>query len=484
MKTTLQYHPENQLPYWPKLYSRKALIFSILIIALFNIIFMRIAMPAFMIIAGITILFFFFYSLAYYTLKWQAIPLKVLYQKLFLFSLLYRLVFLAYVYLLTYLYDPTNLEMDFGAMDAWRFYGSAMALKAKLFQPEYWNTLAQYWRNPADWGFPIYLSIIHYAFGNSVFIPKLINCFLGSLTVVYLTKLAYHQHGVIYARIVGITAMLIPTLLWFSCRYLKEPLMIFLIVIIFYHSVRIVKRRQINILSILIIVFFTYFLFYFRTVLAVLVIFSIVSFFLLNSLRGGFRNIIIIISTIIFLFAIFRLAQQSAQIYEVEEQYDQSFTIGPKNVEYSIFRLKNISVKTTTVYPLIIASSFFAPFPSFLNLDERQLLIIAHYPNELVRNIIYYFALLGIFSAFRKKLKENILLLTFVIGYILILGITGNAQLERFQVPALPFIIVFISAGIVDSHVLWHKRFNLYLIIMFCIEASWNIFKMDIRGIL
>lgn len=468
--------------YWPQRYTQFALLFTMLIIAFFNLLFLKYAMPVFLLVSGILIIAFFFLYLNRYTKKWHDIAEKPFYTKLFWHSFAYRLVFVGYMYLLTWIHNPQALPLHFNARDPWKYWAAARAIQGHLFSSQVFEILATYYRSTADFGFPLYLGFMH-SLVNSVIWVIFLNCVWGSLTVVLLSKISHIMFSYDHAKLTGILAMLMPPLMWFGAMYLKETVMIFLVVCVFYFSLKSYEAGKWSLQNLFIVVGASFSLFYFRTVLAVLVIFS-VGFYIGLNLPSRRKSFFSIVFALVFFVSIYQVAIKSQQLAEAQAQYDRIDSAGENILSDKVGMVKNISVKQAAVLPFILAGAVVTPFPSFLDTDERQFSVLAHFPNELIRNLIYYFAFLGFFFCVKNSLAKSSLVLFFSAGYIFILAITSTSFLDRFQLPVLPFIIILISVGYINSSPMWRNRWRYYLILMFCAQVAWNVFKLSIRGIL
>jgi hypothetical protein len=468
--------------YWPINFTNKAIVYSLTVTLGISTFFLKYFMPVELLLAGLLIIIFFFFGLNYYSKNWRNLPYTVFEKKLFFFSLLFRLIFVFYMYLLTSLIEPLSFPFELGAADSWLYHGVAQKL-ANNPLGEYFKILNEQMQSKSDFGFPIFQSLIYKVFGGYTFPVRLINCILGSYTVVYLSRLSYFIFNEAHAKLTGIIAMLFPSLLWFSAIQLKETLMLFMIVTIFYHAIRMNEQHRIRLKSLLTIILLSFFLFYFRTFLAVLTIISVLVYYTLSSLRILSLKKVLIISCI-FLGSII-LVNKGGINKDIGEVYTEGAVSGylAKNLNAEARRVGNINYEQTSVTPMIVLSSFITPFPTLLNTEPRQIRIIAHFQNEIVRNLIYYFALLGLIIIVKNHLRQGSILVFFISGYLYVITNAGNSFQDRFHLVMIPFIIVAVSVGMIQSSHKWIQRWNWYLVFIFIVHLSWTIFKLDIRGL-
>jgi len=468
--------------FWPYVYSRKLIILALLLLIVFSLLFSDKMMAFPILITGFIIFSAFFLLLNNYSVSWISYSPKVFYKKLFLYSLLFRLVFVVYQYLLAYYLQPGSFPFEINATDSWTYHIAAVEIRDDLFNRNLFSTLKDILRERSDWGFTIYSGIIYRIFGNSPVFVRLMNCLLGSLTVILLSKIAGNLRSFQHARLTGIIAMLMPPLLWFGGMSLKETLMIFMVVAVLHYGIDYVIKRKLKIIGIIIMISFTFFLLYFRTILAILLFICLGAYFFINTANRKNISVIILFST--FILATWFLIKTFGFIGSIEGAYGQSKNFFTTKMTEKTQMVGNINYKLTAVSPLIIGSSVVTPFPSFLYLEERQLGIVIHYQNELIRNFMYYFAFMGLFYLFKSDFKKNSLIIMFTLGYLFIMAYTGYSFEDRFQLVSLPTMIICMSAGLIDSKPVWLRRWNFYLAAIIIAILAWNVFKLSIRGIL
>jgi hypothetical protein len=64
-----------------------------------------------------------------------------------------------------------------------------------------------------------------------------------------------------------------------------------------------------------------------------------------------------------------------------------------------------------------------------------------------------------------------------------VLALTGTAFQDRYQLPALPFLIIVMSSGIIEIRTHQIKWFNIYSILISVAIVWWNLFKINLRGL-
>lgn len=469
----------NGINYWPNSYSKKAIILSIFIVGIFQVLFSSYMMPMFLLSFGIIFILLFYLSLSYFSIKWREISEKTFYKKVFIYSFIFRFIFVLYHYAITKIYDPASFPMEISAADTWTYH--LRALELANIPISYFIKYLEADALPSDWGFPFYLGIIYKFFGPYTFPVRVLNCLWSSLTVIFLSKSVSRVYTFEHARLTGIILMLIPSLSWFAGIQLKETLMIFIVIVIFYLAIYIMERRKHLFFLIVLMLFLTISLYYFRPFLVALVLFSTGAYFGLSAAKKN--NFLIVVLFIALMGITIGIMNQLGVISDLQSTYDQKDNMIESNVAHLVSGVGNIDVKNIAVLPLIMIGAVVTPFPSFLNLDERQVGILCHFQNEMIRNFMYFFAFLGLFHMVRNNFKKSSIFVLFAASYIYVLAMAGSSYEDRFQLPALPFIVVMIAVGIIESNYKWLKRWNYYLIIIIAAQIAWNLFKLNIRGL-
>lgn len=466
---------------WTLNNSRNAITFSLSIILLHIVIFPQYIMSIPILTIGIIIIMFFFLAFNYYLIKWNDV--KKIERKIFLHSLVYRLIAVVGMYVLTYLYDPLNLPMEFGAADAWNYHASG-AIVSDAIQKDrsILDALSGFWKSENDYGFSIYIGLIYSLFGKNILIVKAINAIWGSLTAVRIYQICKNIFDEESARISAILCMLFPSLLWFSSMMLKETILIFLIVNIAFYilQIAIYPQKWANYLAGLLISLVP--IYYFRVFLIPLIMFCMLLQLIFNNDKNKKRKFLFYFATL-FIMTITAYVINSLNM---TQGFIKTFegSSGTFNAELSNSAIqRGINYKIAIVAPFLILGAIITPFPSLIHFDDGQIGIYMHYQNEIIRNVMYFFVFIAIYRLFKQFNKLTIFITSFSLGYIAILAFSGVSFQDRFQVIALPFLLILMGYGIKNySHKL-SKKWGIYIFFITVAILSWNIFKLSIRGL-
>jgi hypothetical protein len=432
-------------------------------------------------VMGVTIIFWFYFSLTSYFRKWESSA--GFRQKLFLHSLIYRIIAIIGVYCLTYFYDPYNLPMEIGAADGWNYHYSGELVSKTLKEGRnVFTALSGYWKNETDYGFSIYLGVVYYYLGPSIILIKLLNAVFGSITAIRVYQIATLIYSEKKARQAAILFMLFPPLLWFSAMYLKETILIFLIVNSSYYILKITHQPEKGIKFVGLLLVSLIPLYYFRLFLIPLIIIAAAIHFFFYFSVAKKNKFLIRFSFILISIGIFFVLRKFNMLEKIYELSNQGSTAFSNELTNSAIQ-RGVSYKQALIAPFILLGSIITPFPSLINFDENQFGIYMHYQNEIVRNAMYFFVFTGMYCALKNRARNMAYIFSFAVGYIMILALSGVSFQDRFQLLGLPFLIFFIPIGLDWQHKKKLKFWEIYLFVITIAILSWNIFKLSIRGL-
>lgn len=465
---------------WNSLYTFNSIFYSSIILIFFNVSYFSIHTPFFLLFSGLVIIISFFYFLSYFLHYWIITQSKTFVRNLFLVSMIVRIIGVFYLYYLTLLQSPESFPFEINSVDAIFYHNNARLLSDFIGTGDYFSVLRNLSDSKSDWGFQIYLSAIYYMLGDATIFPRLLNCLFGSLSVVYVYNIARKTYSEKHGRVASILTMLMPSFWWFGGMHLKETVMIWLILFYVDSLITIFRAGKLQFKRLIMVIMALISLYYFRVflppfLLSISIIYILFNFF---STRRFVRN-----SLVVIVFLAMVIVSTNLGINETMEfgSGDRDNFLS-KNIEYSA-KNRSIDLNLSTTLPFMFIGAVVTPFPSILMLEERQLPIIAHFQNEIIRNFLYFFVFLGTFFAFGDRFKERSIVLFSGYGYILILALTGTAFQDRYQLPALPFMIIIMASGILEIKQHQIKWFNIYSILISVAIVWWNLFKINLRGL-
>ncbi|KAA1244182.1 glycosyltransferase family 39 protein [Aquimarina sp. RZ0] len=468
--------------FWTKANTTILVFFTIGILLLHLVAFPDYIMPFPILLAGIGAIIFFVAGLQYYSQIWSQV--NNFGQRIFFTSLLFRLIAIESLYLLTFFYDPANLPMEIHAQDSWNYhYSGSMVADALNEGRPISIALSNIWKSETDYGFATVIGFIYYLFGKNILIIKLFNAILSSITVIRIYQIARFSYDEQRARLAGIITMLMPPLLWFSAFYLKETILIFLIVNIGYLTHILIVKKKLRVFNSFLILCHFGVIFYFRVILAPLLMTCVITQVLFWKNTSKNYKLSSILVTLLFVVGSFWVMKELGMYKYIESALEASKDqFGNELSDTS--KKRGVTYAAAIISPLLIAAAIITPFPSLLDFSDAQLGIYSHFQNEIIRNCLYFFVFLGLFNAIKKKNKGVIFIGGFAITYIMILAASGISFQDRFQILALPFLIIFMADGIATKYPKRTKHWMRYLSAIFIVILSWNLFKLSNRGLI
>ncbi|WP_108868956.1 glycosyltransferase family 39 protein [Aquimarina aquimarini] len=470
---------------WTKTYSGIALLFAIIVMATHILLFPEYTMPLLILLGGLGTIFLFFIALPHYS-KYCATTNNNtgFIKKLFLHSILYRILGVIMMYVYTMFFDEVSLPFEIGAIDSINYDASGKMVAEAIEKGNgIFKTLSGFWKGQSDYGFSIVIGILYYIFGSYTIVIKFFNILIGSFTVVRMYQITRYIYDEKRARLTGILMMLMPPFLWFGAMILKETLLIFIIVNIGYFVTKLMYTEKFKPFVFGFIIFQIVITLYFRTFIAPLLLGCILlQLIFLKTKRKHYRILSVCIS-LLLVYGSYTIVEQLGMKENIEAIVTASQNQFDNELSHTA-NTRGISYTKAIVAPLLFAGAIVTPFPSLLDFEEVQLGIFAHFQNEIIRNSLYFFMFFGLYRVIKYPPKASVFILSFVVGYILILAISGISFQDRFQLLALPFLLIFMADGIVTDYPKKIKHWKIYLFFIFAAILMWNLFKLSNRELL
>lgn len=464
------------LDYFPKYFTNKAIILYLISMILISLLFFSHIMSLIWWILGFTAVIGFFYFSNIYSRKWSNFTPNTFSKKIFLTAFIIRVIWVLFSYVLYVI--MTGQPFEFSVGDAKMYQRIAEALAETGFG-NYENV---FWGMPvSDRGYGTYLGVLYMVVGNNILIARLIKALLGAWMCVLIYKLSTRNFGEAVGRIAAIFCMLMPNLIYYSGLHLKEAEMLFLVVLFMERADSLIRVHKYTFMTVIPTLLIGGSLFFFRTVLGATAMFSFFTALIFSSRRVmTMSKKVVITGWVIVALAFFA---GSTIINEVEEIWESRY----ENQESSLdFRAKRVGGNEFAKYAsksVFVPFIFIIPFPTMVDVAHQQNQQLLH-GGYVVKNIIAFFVLFALIYIVReKKWRDNIMIISFTVAYLIVVALSAFAQSERFHLPALPFLLIIAAYGISNFSNSDKKYFNWYLIMIFLIFVAWNWFKLAGRGL-
>ena len=413
-------------------------------------------------------------------------------KKLFWSAFVLRVVWVLVSY---FLYNQwTGTPFSIGAADE-IFYDEAAHYGASLLREGDWNIynkIISYSGKIAfsDMGYPIYLTIVYWIFGDSILIARIIKAIWSAWTAVLVYKLTARNFGEQTGRIAGVFCMLMPNLMYYCSFQLKEVEMVFLAMLFVERADFLLRKGKLTLLPTAALMLIPLFLFMIRTALAATLVLAFFCTLLLTTGRvvGWGKRILLIIAAsafvLVMLLSSTGIGQDIAAMWEKRGLGQQA------NMEWRAVR--DMGQGMTQKFAKYAGAAVFAPmiftipFPTMNEVPGQENQKMIHGGN-FVKNILSYFTIVAlVILLLSGDWRKYVLPLAVLIGYLVVLVFSNFAQSERFHLPILPLSLMFAAYGIsIMKQYPWIKTyFSYWCVLMFLAAVAWNWFKLAGRGMI
>ena len=461
---------------FPKTIANRGLTLYLISLLLVSVVFFNYAMGVVWIVLGLLEVSLFFLFSNNLSLKWSVLPSKQFVKIAFWIAFALRVAWVIFSYYF-YLFQ-TGQPFEYGAADSIGYHDEAVWLAG-----EPWENVLDYLffsrGSYSDSGYPLYLTFLYKIVGPNIIITRFMKAILSSWMCVLIYKLGTRNMEEKVARMAGIFAVLMPNLIVYCGLHMKETEMLLLIVAFLERADYVMKSKKYNVINIASPIVLAFSLFLFRTVLGAVALFSFVTALLFapdNVVKKG-RKVMIAFWVIL---AVGVLAG-GAIVNEVEELWlNRNTNQETKRMEQTSRGNQWAKYATGTVMAPMV---FVLPFSTMVDTGQENQMVL--HGGNYVRNFMGVFVLIALFSAlFVKKNWRNFALIgSFVIGYLIVISLSGFANSERFLLPGLPCLVIIWAYGISILNAKSFKFVKYWFVIVPIMEIGWAYFKIGSRGL-
>ena len=339
-----------------------------------------------------------------------------------------------------------------------------------------------------DIGCPLYYTIILLFTGNLFTCPVLYlsNCILGSITVVFIYRIAQRHFGEGVARLAVIFCTLNPNMIWWCGSLMKETQMVFLTCWYLDIMDKILFSNKILFKSILPGIAIGMILMLYRSALGAL---AFASFFLsvlflnkkiISTSKKIFISIIVAL-TLSVSIGNYILSQVNIMAKSVEDGGQQS------NMEWRSIRSHGNEFAKYAGAAVFAPLIFTIPFPTLTYTHQGQEALMQVAGGNYIKNVLSFFVILSmVFFLLKKTWRQHILIISFTVGYLVILVVSVYAQSGRFHMPIIPFEMMFAAFGIslCQNKPRWKNLYTYALVAEIGLCVFWQWFKLKGQGLI
>ena len=438
-------------------------------------------------ILGLISVLGFFYFANRQTKIWIRTKSTLFVKRLFWSSFAIRVI---WVLVSTFLYYQwTDTAFSINAQDE-LFYDATAQYAANMLRDGDWHLYTNVVNFSgyvfSDTGYPMYLSLIYWMFGNSIVIARIFKAIWSAWTCVLIYKVASRNFGESTGRMAGILCMLMPNLIYYCSLQLKEVEMVFLGVLFLERADWLLRQPKLKLVPTIAVMLIPLFLFMIRTALAATLVAAFFCALLLTEGRvSGFgKRVVLILAAGAFVVTMFLNSTSIGS--DITEMWKRGGS-GQKAANEWRTRRDNGNLFAKYAGATVFAPMIFTiPFPTMNEVPGQENQKMIHGGN-FVKNITSYFTIMAlVLLLISGKWRKHVLPLAVLCGYLVVLVFSNFAHSERFHLPILPLSLMFAALGIsLMKENSWIKRyFNYWCVLMFLAALGWNWFKLAGRGMI
>lgn len=464
------------LTYFPKYFSSRAIYCYLITLVLVSVAFMNQAMPfQFMLFGIVSVLIFFVFSNRL-TINWRRIKSDSFAKKLFVASLLIRVVYVVFIYFYYISMTGDGLGYHAGDEALYHFLGSIWkehGFEEMKFEMSFIPL--------SDKGYPWLLGFEYLLLGTHLLPARLLKCFVSAFSCVLMYNLTKRNFGEEVGRITAVFCMLMPNM-WFYCGItLKETEMAFLTVLFAERADLVLHSPKIKIGGVIIPALCILAMFTFRTALAAVMFASFVAGLIFSSSKQLTLWKKILYSSVfaiwMFMTVGVEIVQETRQLWE-ERTENQS-----QGMEYRSIREGGNQYAKYASAALFAPAIFTIPFSSMVAIPNQEVQMMMNGAN-FIKNILSGFVIFALFSMlFSGEWRKHVLLIALMCGYLVVLAFSNFAHSERFHFPILALELMLAAYGISlmkNKHKRWYV---IWLVVICAANIGWAYLKLAGRGL-
>ena len=433
-------------------------------------------------LAGAVEIALFYYLSVGWEKGWGKIPPAAFERNVFISTAIIRLLWVFIYYLFTTSVWHTPWEQPIGTtMDSTGYYNEAVwvyeMMKAGDLRP-YFIYLGT---GVSDAGYPVFLALLKFLINDSIVLTRIPNAFFDAWTAVLTYRLAKRNFGEPVARIASIFVILMPMLIFYSGVTMKESLMLMFSMWAIERGDFVIREKQYTFRNLLSFAALALSVTLFRTALAWVIILAFLCALVFSSEKviNKSRRVAILFVVVFAGAALFggRIMDQSEELMEQAESTGANF-------EYRANR-KGGNALVADLNKVVLAPLIFTiPFPTMVEIEGQNIQQLQN-GGFYLKNIFSFFCIFALISLLpKKRWSNNAMIIAFLIGYLMVLGLSSFAQSGRFHHPVIPIEMIFGAYGISQiKNIRQAKWFDYFLILEFIIILAWNWFKLKGRGL-
>lgn len=444
-----------------------------------SVLFSSHIMQWYSLISGVCGILFFYYFSVTWEQRWKRRDERAFERILFISTLIVRFSWIFLYNLFTNTVWGTPWEQPIGvSMDSVAYFYEAEWAR-ELFRTglssEYFDYIGH---NYADAGYPLLLILFNSISKSNILFSRIPNAFFDAFTALLVYRLAKRNFGEESARLASIFVVWMPMLIFYSGVTMKETVMLMLTTWALERGDMVIKSRHINLGNLAVFFVIALSVALFRTALSWVLILAFVSALLLTSNRviSASNRITILIAIVAGILIVL-----GGTILQTIEEFTIQYHMGDNNFVHRS-RVNSLvgSMSKATLFPLLLT----IPFPTMVDIPDQYIQQIQN-GGFFLKNIFSFFCVFAVVILFiKKQWRDHTLILAYLFGYLVVLGLSSFAHSGRFHHPVLVVELVLAAYGINSvTNIKQARLFSYFLAFEYAIVIGWNWFKLRGRGL-
>ena len=459
---------------------KRAALYYFLSLLLCTVIFIRRIMPWYSFVSGIGGMILFCLLSVQWEKEWKNKDDKKFERRVFWSALAIRLSWILLYNAFTNIVWESPWEQPIGTyMDSTGYFETAVWAK-EMFNNGLWSVVFDFMLQTSisDAGYPLLLVLINSISGDSILFTRIPNALFDAWTAVLVYRIAKRNFDVKTAQIASIYTVLMPMLIFYTGVTMKETVMLMLIMWGLDLGDRIIRDSRLDVLKIIGFTVIAFLLYLFRDVLTWVLLIAIFGAYAISSPRikqASQRTIILVLVVSVVMIV------AGGTILRQYEAVESQLAMTEDNF---IHRSNTNALVSGLTKGMFAPLMFTIPFPTMVDIPGQYVQAIQN-GGFFIKNILSFFCVFGIIDLLRKgKWRNSSFLLEFLIGYLIVLGMSSFAHSGRFHHPVICVEIIFAAYGMqAISTIRQAKMFNLFFILEVIFVIGWNWFKLAGRGL-
>ncbi len=477
---------------YPKWITNRAVAFFLIAFALCSFLWSQYAMQTRFIVVSIVSVLLFFYLGENFARRHAYDYPKRYERSLFLMALSVRLVWIVWAYYFNI--DYYGEALGDGADTTWYMPVAKAGVEAiKDGNYHLYDLWSNQWQAVFDdMGYPFWLMVEYLIVGewSDVFVPFVVKAIVTSYCAVCMYHVGSRHFGEDAGRLAGVFTALFPNLIYWCGTMFKEAEMVFLCSLFVDKMDKVLSERNVTFVRVLPAALVGLILFFFRSALGLVAFASVLAGVVMTSSRildtgkkvmAGF-----LVALVLFIGMGDSLRMQATSAYNraFSSEQEENMAWRSRRVDAGGHQQSFAKYAGAVVFAPLI---FTIPFPTMVEANASQVVQSFLSGGNYIKNIFSFFVILVMFiMLFTRDWRNHVFILSYTLGYLLVLVLSNFAQSGRFHIPIMPMLMLFAAYGvkITNSTPKYKRWFALVFFVEVAACVGWNWFKLRGRGMI